>query len=72
MLAVLVVWALVRRGGAGVALAMLILLSVVQLPQALAMPIASAVTHAALACAVAVTMAWWVLRRGRSLGMDGR
>ncbi len=63
-------WALVRRGEVGVAIASIALSPIAALPQLLAAPIANAGIHAALACAVIVGLSWWALRYGRSLGQD--
>ncbi len=68
LLDVLMLWALVRRGEIGVALAMMALSAIATLPQLLAAPIANAATHAALTCALALVLTWWALRYGRSLG----
>jgi hypothetical protein len=64
---VLALWALVRRGAVGVAIALAALSPIVDLPQLLAAPIANAGTQAALACALTVGLSWWALRYGRSL-----
>ncbi len=68
LLGILVLWALLRRGETGVALATVALTPLANLPQLLATPIANADTHAALACATALVLTWWALRYGRSLG----
>lgn len=68
LLNVLMLWALVRRGEIGVAVAMVALSAIASLPQLLAAPIANAATQAALTCALAVGLTWWALRYGRSLG----
>ena len=70
LLGVLTLWALVRRGEIGVAVAMVALSALANLPQLLATPINNAATHAALACVVTVGLTWWALRYGRSLGRD--
>ena len=62
--------ALVRRGEVGVAVAMVALSALANLPRLLATPITHAVMHAALTCVVAVGLTWWALRYGRSLGRD--
>jgi hypothetical protein len=70
LLGVLTLWALVRRGEIGVAVAMVALSALADLLQLLATPITHAVMHAALTCVVAVGLTWWALRYGRSLGRD--
>jgi hypothetical protein len=70
LMSVLMLWALVRRGEVGVAVAMVALAALGNLPQLLAMPINNVATHAAMACVVAVGLTWWALRCGRSLGRD--
>jgi hypothetical protein len=68
LMSVLMLWALVRRGEVGVAVAMVALEALANLPELLATPITNAAMHAALTCAVAVGLTWWALRYGRSLG----
>lgn len=70
LLGVLTLWALVRRGEIGVAIASIALSPITILPQLLAAPIANAAVHATLACMVAIGLTWWALRYGRSLGRD--
>lgn len=67
LLGALMPWALLRRGEVGVAIA---LFALTPLPRMLTMPIANAGTHAALACVMAVGLAWWALRQGRSLSAE--
>ncbi len=64
----LTLWALARRGEVGVAISMLALSPLTNLPQLLGTPIANAAVHAVLSCAVALILTWWALRFGRSLG----
>jgi hypothetical protein len=70
LMSVLMLWALVRRGEVGVAVAMVALSAFADLPRLLATPITHAVMHAALTCVVAVGLTCWALRYGRSLGRD--
>ena len=68
LMSVLILWVLVRRGEVGVAVAMVALSALANLPMLLTTPITNAALHAALACVVTVGMTWWALRYGRSLG----
>jgi hypothetical protein len=71
VLGALTLWALLQRGKVGVALALLALIPLTNLPRLLSLPIVDAGTHAALTCVVTLGLSWLALRygRGRLLGI---
>ncbi len=70
LLTTLTLWTLARRGELGVLIAFFGMSVVVKQTQTLAMPIASASMHAAVASTVAIGLTWWALRYGTSLGRE--